>query len=127
MNAKTEIAASSSNSALDTVRLVLAVAILIAGIWIFHHYEGQWPAYLRVLEVAGAVVLAGFVASRTAIGRALLSFSFKSRDELRKVVWPSRQETLQSTLVILVVVLVVSIMLWIIDSLIGMLMRALLG
>jgi preprotein translocase subunit SecE len=127
MNAKTETSTTGGSSAFDTIKLLIAVAVLVGGIWLFHQYEGQWPTYARVLEMAGAVVLAGLVMSQTALGRLFLAFSFKSRDELRKVVWPTRQETMQSTLVILVVVLIVGIMLWIIDSIIGALMRWILG
>lgn len=128
MNAKSEVAATSGGSSvLDTLKLVLSIVILVGGIWVFHHYEGVWPTYARVLEMAGAVVLAGLMMSLTATGRNFLGFALKSRDELRKVVWPTRQETLQSTLVILVVVLLVGILLWIIDSIIGAIMRMLLG
>ena len=128
MNAKIETSGSSSgSSSLDTIKLVLAVAILVGGVWIFHHFEGQWPTYARVLATAGALILGALVASQTALGRRFVSFSAKSRDELRKVVWPTRQETMQSTLVILVVVLIVGLMLWIIDSILATVMRWILG
>ncbi|MCP4232410.1 MAG: preprotein translocase subunit SecE, partial [Aestuariibacter sp.] len=68
-----------------------------------------------------------FVVSTTDIGRRSLGFVKDARVEVRKVVWPTRQETLQTTLAVLVMVVIVAIMLWAIDSLLGFGVNSLLA
>jgi preprotein translocase subunit SecE len=112
MNARAE----SSSSLLDTVKLVAAVAILIAGIVGFYQFADKALAY-RVLGVIAATLTAIGLATTTAMGRLFLAFLADSRVEVRKVVWPTRQETMQSTLVVVALVFLVGILLWSLDAL----------
>lgn len=122
MNSKAE----RSGTAADTLKLGAAVAVLLAGMVGFYYYDDQvtWIRVLGLLVTAGIGIL---IAAQSVQGRALLGFLQAANVELRKVVWPSRQETLQTTLVVLVVVLVVGIMLWLIDMFFGWAVRGLLG
>jgi preprotein translocase subunit SecE len=79
---------------------------------------------LGLLAVFGA---AFFVALQTAVGRGLWRFGGDARTELRKVVWPTRQETIQTTLVVMVVVLVMALFMWAVDSGLFAIVRALIG
>jgi preprotein translocase subunit SecE len=113
-------------SALDTVKLIAAVAILVGGIAAFY-LLGTYPLAVRWLIVFGAVAAGIAVALQSVQGRALWGFVQGSRIELRKVVWPTRQETLQTTLVVMVAILVLGIFFWVLDWLLGALTRTLTG
>ncbi|MGB9577697.1 MAG: preprotein translocase subunit SecE [Halothiobacillaceae bacterium] len=122
MVAKTE----ASASALDNIKLTLALLVLLVGVvgfyW-FDHVALVW----RVLALLGLVGLAAGLVALTPVGRGLLSFSREARTELRKVVWPTRQETLQVTLSVLVLVLIVGIFLWLVDALLFWAVRLITG
>jgi preprotein translocase subunit SecE len=113
-------------SALDTVKLIAAVAILVGGIAAFY-LLGTYPLAVRWLIVFGAVAAGIAVALQSVQGRALWGFVQGSRIELRKVVWPTRQETLQTTMVVMVAILVMGIFFWVLDWMLGSITRALTG
>ncbi|MEF3192820.1 MAG: preprotein translocase subunit SecE [Halothiobacillaceae bacterium] len=112
MVAKTE----APTSALDNIKLALALLVLLAGVVGFYWFDHVALAW-RVLALLGLVGLSAGLVVQTPMGRGLLVFSREARTELRKVVWPTRQETLQVTLSVLVLVLVVGIFLWLVDAL----------
>lgn len=118
-------------SSIDTVKLVLSIILLLAGITGFYYFEtlnGQPVSLLfRVLGLLAVVGVAVFVALTTANGRGLVSFMKDSRTEVRKMVWPTRAETMQTTLMVLVIVLILSIFLWLVDMLLGWGVKSLLG
>ena len=123
MNANTEAEASSG---LDRAKLIVAVLILVAGIVGFYYLEAQ-ALWLRLLEILGVAGLAVFVAGQTAIGRSAWRFAADARTEVRKVVWPTRQETLQTSLAIFVAVLLTALFLWAVDSVLFWLVSMLTG
>ena len=114
MNAKVEQA--SGTSAADIAKLVLAALILVGGIAGFYYFADAAPV-LRVLGLLAALVAAVFVASQSGPGRNARFFLRESSIELRKVVWPTREETIRTTGVIVVVVIIISIILGLIDLL----------
>ncbi|GIX35268.1 MAG: protein translocase subunit SecE [Lysobacteraceae bacterium] len=124
MNVKVE--QSRETSPLDAVRYVLAVLLLVAGMVGFYWFA-DWPGPLRGLLVAAGLVLGGAVFAFTAKGRAAMEYLSESRFELRKVVWPTREETLRTTAVIGVVVVIISLLLGLIDLIVSSLVRWLLG
>ena len=113
MVAKTETEVSNK---LDTVKLVISLMILLAGIAGFYYYAEESLLY-RVLGLVAVVMVAAGIALTTATGQAILSFGRESRTEVRKVVWPTRQETIQTTLMVVVAVIIIGIFLWIVDML----------
>ncbi|MET0028699.1 MAG: preprotein translocase subunit SecE [Candidatus Thiodiazotropha sp.] len=122
MNGKSQVEASG----LDTVKLILAVGIIVGAIVGFYYLDG----YSQLLRVLGLLVLIGaatLLAYQTAVGRTIWDFASASRMEVRKVVWPSRQETMQTTLIVFVMVLLMGIVLWLFDMMLGAILRALTG
>jgi preprotein translocase subunit SecE len=107
---------SKSGSSLDSVLLTLAVAALVGGIFAFYYFVGQYNVTIRTLMVLGGLVLALVLAYQTQSGKTMLAYIRGSQIELRKTTWPTRQESLQATLMIAVVVLIVALMLWGVDS-----------
>jgi preprotein translocase subunit SecE len=115
-----------SGTALDAAKLAAGVAILAAGVAGFYLLSEQ-PIWLRWIIVLAALVAAGFVGLQSYQGKTFWSFVQSSRIELRKVVWPNRQETMQVTIVVFVMVLVLALFFWGLDTLLGALTRWLTG
>jgi len=111
---------------LDTVKLFVAVALLIAGVMGFYYYSAE-SMLIRVLGLLAVVGVAVGIAMTTAKGRQLAGFMGNARIEVRKMVWPTRVETTQTTLIVLGVVILVGIFLWLLDSLLGWTIRQFIG
>jgi preprotein translocase subunit SecE len=106
------------SSPFDTIKMVFALMLLTGGIAGYYYFEDQAFLY-RVLGLLAMVLLALGVMYTTATGQRTWGFIRESRVELRKMVWPSRGETVQTTLAVFVMVLVVGIFLWLLDMLLG--------
>lgn len=104
----------SRKSAVDTAKLILAIILLLGGIVGFYYFSGQALVY-GVLVVLGFSIAAIAIVFTTSIGKALLLFIKDARIEVRKVVWPTRQETVQATLVVIALVFLVGLILWFLD------------
>ena len=112
--------------AADTVKLVVAILLVIGGVAGYYVLDNQ-PAWLRWLAVAAGLILAGVVIAFSRYGTALKQFWADSRIELRKIVWPSRQETGMTTLVVMVFLVVAGIFFWGLDLALAWATRALTG
>jgi len=106
-----------SASPLDTVLLALSFVALAGGIAAFYYFAGQFPATVRVLMVLAGFGISAGLAYQTQTGKTLWSYIRGSNIELRKTTWPTRQESLQATLMIAIVVLITALLLWGLDSL----------
>ena len=115
-----------ATSGFDTVKLMTALLILIGGVVGFYYFENE-SQLLRVIGLLGVAVVAFFIITTTDIGRRSIGFAREARVEVRKVVWPTRQETTQTTIAVLIMVFIVAIMLWLIDMLLGWGVRSLLA
>ena len=104
----------SKPSIMDTALLLASVAILVGSIFAYYYYADQ-SILLRSLGVVAAFVLAVWVALQSAQGKTLWGFIQGSRVELRKVVWPTREETLQTTLIVLVFAAIMGTFFWLLD------------
>lgn len=114
--------AEATASGVDVFKLAVSAAILTAGVIAFYMFAAH-PLLYRVLGIVAAVIVAVIIALTTERGRNLTSFMQDARTEVRKMVWPTRAETLQTTLVVFVVVLVLAVFLWIIDRTLTTLIR----
>lgn len=110
------MAQETHNEALinDAVRHVFALAVVASSVIAFYLFA-DGSLLFRVLGIVAAVAVAAGVFFTTEAGRETGDFLKSSRTELNKVVWPTRNETLQTTLVIFVLVLIVALLLWAID------------
>ena len=101
-------------SGLDTIKLIGAILLIIAGIVAYYWFNTQ-NQLLRAAYVVIGLVLALLLAWQTRIGRSTWSFISSSRNEVRKMVWPTREETFQTTVAVIVVVLVTAVLMWLLD------------
>lgn len=111
---------------LDAIKWLLVVAIVAAGIVGNSHFSAESILY-RALGLLVLAAVAVFVALQTAKGAALADVVRGALVELRKVVWPSRQETNQTTLIVLAVVFFMAIVLWLLDTLFGFIASNIIG
>ncbi len=121
-----EQAVKSGVSVLDTLKLVLAIAALVGGV-AGYYLLGDAAAVLRVLSVLVGLAAGVGLLLWSAPGQFLWQFVQGSRVELRKMVWSTRQETLQTTLVVFVFTLVLAIFFWLVDLMLAWGTRAITG
>ena len=126
MNAKVEKKSLQHTSTTDILKYVVAALLLVAGIFGFYWFSA-WATPLRGLLVAVGLVAALVVFALTAAGRRGLEFFDEARFELRKVVWPTRQESFRTTGVVIVVIVIMSVILAVIDLVLGTGVGKLLG
>lgn len=122
MNAKV----NSEGSKFDLVKWLVVIAILAVGIVGNSIYADQ-SLFYRVVALLVLALVAGFVSLQTVKGKAFFLLFKEAKQEIRKVVWPTRQETLQTTAIVVVVVLIVGLMLWGLDSLLSWLVSGAIG
>ena len=122
MNTKTE----STPGPLDTAKLVLAAAVLLGGIVAYYWFQEE-SLLLRVVGVIVAFGLGTLIAFQTTQGKLLWRFIQGSRVELRKVIWPTNQETMQTTLTVLVFTLIMAVFFWLLDMGLGAIARQVTG
>ncbi|HTA66367.1 MAG TPA: preprotein translocase subunit SecE [Xanthomonadaceae bacterium] len=119
---KVEMMASGA----DIAKYAVAALLLAAGVFCFYWF-GAWATPLRGLLVAAGFVAGLAVFTQTSAGRVMLGFMEEARFELRKVVWPTREQSIRMTGVIILVIVVMSLFLSLIDFLIGTGIGKLLG
>jgi preprotein translocase subunit SecE len=110
----------------DKVKLAAAIVIVVAGVAGYYVLASQ-PTWLRWLPVVGSLALAAIVMAFSIYGREFRRFVELARIELRKIVWPTRQETLQTTLVVFGFVVVAGIFFWLLDLVLAWATKALTG
>ncbi len=110
----------------DKIKLVIAALITGLGIGVFY-YLGEQPLIVRVLALLAMIAVAVTVAWRTEAGGSVVGFGRGALTEIRKVVWPTRRETVQTTLVVFAMVVVVGIILWLFDWMLAGGVRILTG
>jgi preprotein translocase subunit SecE len=103
------------------------VAVLVAVAVIGNSYYSDQSLLYRILGIVALAIVAGAVALQTAKGAAFWDLVKGSRTEIRKVVWPTRQETVQTSMIVVVFVLLVALMLWGLDGLLGWLVSLVIG
>ena len=124
MNAKAE---KNPASALDSFKLLIAIAIFVGGLFGFYYFENEYATWMRIIGLLATFGIGLLIAYTTQKGHALWNFMQAANVERQKVVWPTRTETTQTTLIILVVVIIIGIMLWLVDMFYAYLVRLLVG
>lgn len=122
MNKRSDSIIVRSN--LDILKWTAIVVLIVAGIWANYYYSQiDWSLRLAGWIVLGCLLL-GF-SLQTKLGSQAWEFAKNARIELRKVVWPTRQETIQTTMVVIGMVILMALILWGIDSLLLWIMNVL--
>ena len=110
----------------DTAKLALAIAIVLAGL-VGYYYFADSSALLRALGVIVALAVAAVVAFTSLQGRLLWKFIQGARVELNKVVWPTREETVQTTIVVLIVAIIGGVIFFSLDFFLGWVIARITG
>ena len=121
MNSKTNPASPASGG--DIVKYVIAALLVLGGLFVWYWFStpanaarlGDWAPQLRGLAVVAGLVAGTGVFLVSSKGREAREFLSESRFELRKVIWPTRQETIRTTIMVAIVVVVISLLLGVID------------
>ena len=106
--------------------LILSIAVLITGMVLFYYYSDVRLFY-RVVGMISIVILSALIAYQSDFGKLVYSYITDSKVELKKVTWPTKQETTQTTLGVIFVVIIVGILLWLFDMLLGWAVGTLYG
>ncbi|WP_027910165.1 preprotein translocase subunit SecE [Pseudomonas sp. URMO17WK12:I4] len=114
MNVKAE----AKDSRFDLFKWIAVALLVVAGVVGNQYFSGE-PILYRVVGVLVLAVVAALIALQTTKGQSFFGLAKEARVEIRKVVWPTRQETTQTTLIVVLVVLVMALVLWGLDSLLG--------
>ncbi len=112
---------------LDVIKLVIAAGVLVGGLYSYYYYEFDLALPVRVLIVLGATGFGIAIGMTSSQGQRLWQFIQGSRVEIRKVVWPTRQETTQTAIAVFVFTLIMAVFFWILDSGLLWLTRRLVG
>ncbi|OUR75052.1 preprotein translocase subunit SecE [Marinomonas sp. 42_23_T18] len=105
------------------VAVVLLVTVAVVG----NNYFSEESLLYRLIAILILAGLAGFIGLQTIKGKAFSVLAREAKTEIRRVVWPTRQETVQTTLIVLAVVVFMSLVLWGVDSLLGWIVSAVIG
>ena len=104
------------NRMIDKIKLAIAVVLVGVGIWAYYWLGDDTALVLRILAVAAGVAAGAAVAWFSAPGRQFAAFAAESVAEVKKVVWPTRKETMQTTAAVFAFVVVMAIFLWVSDK-----------
>jgi preprotein translocase subunit SecE len=110
----------------DNIKLLAAALLVAAGIAGFYLLS-EMPTVVRVISVLAGLATAAGVAWFTTPGRQFFAFSQESVTEARKVVWPTRKETMQMTGVVAVFVIIMALFLWLVDGSLLWLVKLIMG
>ena len=106
--------------------LILSIGVLVTGMILFYYFSDVRLFY-RVVGIISVVIFSAFIAYQSDFGKLVYSYVTDSKLELKKVTWPTKQETTQTTLGVIFVVIVVGILLWLFDMLLGWAIGTLYG
>ena len=118
--------AVAQRSCFVLVKRIAVVALVVEGVDGKQYYSAS-PMLYSVFALLALAAVAAFVGLQTAKGKSFAVLVKEARTEIRKVVWPTRQETTQTTLIVVAVVLVMALLLWGLDSLLGWLVSLIVG
>lgn len=104
----------SSAKSLETIKIVVALFVLLASLVGYYVYS-EVHAVVRVLGLLAGVAIAAAIFYQSEKGKSWFSYVSHAQKEVKQVIWPTRQETVQMTLIVFVAVIVMSIFLWLVD------------
>lgn len=125
-NLATATTEPSESGFIDILKLLIAAGVLVGGLFAYYYYiEISLP--LRVLMVLGGTIAGVAIGMTSVQGKRLWAFVQGSRVEIRKVIWPTKQETTQTAIAVFVFTLIMALFFWALDSFLLWLTRTLVG
>ena len=106
--------AESATQVFDVVKQVISILFVVAGVSAFYYFS-DFSLLYRVLGLVALVLAAIGLIFTTQVGKNVWVFILESKQEVRRVVWPTREETIRTTLMVVVMVFVVGLVLWCLD------------
>ena len=110
----------------DRIKIILALLVVAGGVVAFYIFSDQ-SLLVRVIGLLVVVAISVSIVMTAEVGKQSWAFLQDARTEVRKVVWPTRQELMQTTMIVVVFVLITALILWGIDSLIGWIVSLVIG
>ena len=111
---------------MDTVLLALAGIVVVASLVAYYYFEAM-PVVVRALGILVSLGIGAALVYRTQLGQFLWQFIQGSRVEIRKVVWPSRDETTKGTLYVFTFIVIMGFFFWLLDALLLYITRLITG
>ena len=118
--------AENKAGSLDWLKWLIIAALLAGGVFANWYYQDEM-LLIRVVGLLATAAVAILLALQTARGKTIWVLLKESRTEVRRVVWPSNQETTQTTMVVLLLVVIFALILWGLDSLLGWIVSSIIG
>ena len=118
---------TAERSPADTAQLIAAICLAVGGVVAFYLLKSRPEAWASWVAMFGGLLLGVLVFAFSRSGRSFWQFVLEARVELRKVFWPSRQETMSTTLVVLVFVVIASAFFWVLDLMLASVTRFFTG
>ena len=109
-----------------TPLLLMSLLLLLAGIVAFYYFS-EIRLFYRVLGLFAVLGLSGYITYQTSFGKTVYTYVLESKVELKKVAWPTKQETTQTALGVIVIVVIIGILLWLLDMLLAWAIGTLYG
>ncbi len=103
------------SNAIDKVKILGAVFLIVAGVAAFYTIDAT-SELLRVGLLVLSIILAIGVSLTSVPGQQAWAFAKGARGEFRKIVWPTRRDTVQSTLIVIIMVVLIGLFLWLLDQ-----------
>ncbi|GAA6133176.1 preprotein translocase subunit SecE [Halopseudomonas sabulinigri] len=122
MSTKAEL----NDNRFDVVKWVVVALLVSVGVFGDSYFSAE-PVLYRAVALVVLGLVAGFVALQTSKGKAFWALLKEARIEIRKVVWPTRPETIQTTMIVVAVVLVMALILWGLDTFLGWIISQFIG
>jgi len=110
----------------DIIKWLVVILLVGTGIVSFYYFDEQ-SVLIRVVSLLAIAIVAAWIAAKTEKGKYALDFIHESHIEVRRVVWPTRQETIQMTSVVLFMVVLLALVVWLLDSVLMSVVRLLTG
>jgi len=111
----------------DLIKWMVVISLVTGSIWANWYYSDEINVLIRALALVVVAVFAGFIGIQTEKGKSLWTTAREARSEIRRVVWPTRQETIQTTAIVILLMIVFSLILWGLDSFLSWLVKSIIG
>lgn len=118
--------AAQTNAMFDKIKLTAAAVAAIAGVWGFY-YLASYPAIARLGAILVGFLVGAAIGWTSEPGKRFHAYTQDSIEETRKVVWPARKETVQTTAIVIAFVIVMALFLWAVDATLTWVLQALIG